>query len=208
MVTGPMVYVVDDDEAVRDSVRWLLESADMPVRCLPDATSFLETFQHEHPSCLILDVRLPDMSGLELQRVLANQGIEIPVIIITGHGDIPMAVEAMKAGACDFLEKPFSDEALLNQVHGALSDDDRSYRNQESIQEIAARFSLLSPREREVMFMVVDGAVSKQIAQRLGITVKTVEVHRSRIMEKTQANGIAHLVRMYMQWSAATPHTG
>lgn len=196
MNAEPMVFVVDDDEAMRNSLKWLIESTGMPVRTYGSADEFLANYYPGRAGCLLLDVRMPGMSGLELQGHLARQSIRLPVIIITGHGDVGMAVRAMKAGAVDFIEKPFDDEALLNSIRHALAFDERQRALQTQRAEIAARLAELTPREHEVMEMVTEGRSNKEIATALGVTAKTVEAHRARVMDKMRAESLAELVRM------------
>jgi len=196
MNAEPVVFVVDDDEAMRNSLKWLIESTGMSVRTYGSADEFLANYYPGRAGCLLLDVRMPGMSGLELQGQLARQAIRLPVIIITGHGDVGMAVRAMKAGAVDFIEKPFNDEALLSSIRQALAFDERQRALQTQRAEIAARLAELTPREHEVMEMVTDGSPNKEIAAALGVTAKTVEAHRARVMEKMRAGSLAELVRM------------
>jgi FixJ family two-component response regulator len=194
------VYVVDDEPAVRQSLRWLLESVGLAVVSFGSAQELLDhEVADDGNSCLILDVRLPGMSGLELLEILEQRGIALPKLIITGHADVPMAVRAMKHGAVDFIEKPFSDQMLLERVHNALGKGAEEYRSRCAVREIQRNASGLTGREREVMELVVSGQANKQIAQRLGISQKTVEVHRARVMEKMQARGVAELVRMCVE---------
>jgi FixJ family two-component response regulator len=196
MTGEPVVFVVDDDEAMRNSLKWLIESTGMPVRTYGSADEFLANYYPGRAGCLLLDVRMPGMSGLELQGHLARHSIRLPVIIITGHGDVGMAVRAMKSGAVDFIEKPFDDEALLNSIRNALAFDERQRALQTQRAEIAARLAELTPREHEVMDMVTEGRSNKEIAIGLGVTAKTVEAHRARVMDKMRAGSIAELVRM------------
>ena len=192
----PMVFVVDDQQAVRDSLRWLLESIGIPVRDYPTAEDFLRDYEPAQPGCLILDVRMPGMSGLDLQEELARRGIELPTIVITAHAEVPMAVRAVKAGAVDFIQKPFSHELLLDRVKQALEIDtqDREVRNRRD--DARRRLAALTPREREVTVMVAEGRANKAIAAALGVAIKTVEVHRGRAMEKMQAENLAELIRI------------
>lgn len=196
MSSEPTVFVVDDDQAMRTSLQWLIESTGMAVRTFASADSFLAAYYPGRAGCLLLDVRMPGMSGLELQSYLAQKGYRLPVIIITGHGDVDMAVKAMKAGAVDFIEKPFHDEDLLRSIRNALELDQRQRVTRASRAEIAARLAELTPREHEVMAMVTDGKSNKEIAATLGVTAKTVEAHRARVMEKMRAESLANLVRM------------
>ncbi len=198
MTIAPTVFVVDDDQAMRTSLQWLIESTGLPVKTYASADEFLADYYPGRAGCLLLDVRMPGMSGLELQAHLAREGLGIPVILITGHGDIAMAVRAMKAGAIDFIEKPFHDEDLLRSIRQAL-DYDRYLRTERLARaEITRRLSLLTPREYEVMLMVTDGKSNKEIAMLLGVSTKTVEVHRARVMAKMQAESLAELVRMVL----------
>jgi RNA polymerase sigma factor (sigma-70 family) len=190
------VFVVDDDQAMRNSLKWLIESVAMQVETFHSANAFIESYYPGRSGCLLLDVRMPGMSGLELQEYLAANRIAIPVIIITGHADVPMAVRAMKAGAVDFIEKPFNDELLLESIRQALQLDERQRDLQAQRAEIATRLARLTPREHEVMVMVTNGRANKEIASSLGVSAKTVEAHRARAMEKMEAGSLAELVRM------------
>lgn len=190
------VFVVDDDEAMRESLTWLIESVGLDVETFSSADEFLTAYYPGRPGCLLLDVRMPGMSGLELQGHLQQQQVTIPVIIITGHGDVPMAVRAMKAGAIDFIEKPFNDEQLLESIRNALSIDDTQRDEQTFKAEIASRLAQLTPRESEVMDMVTSGKSNKEIANSLGVSAKTVEAHRAKVMEKMEAGSLAELVRL------------
>ncbi len=196
MQQKPIVYVVDDDQAVRDSLRWLIESVGLNVETYASAQAFLEAYYPGRAGVLVLDVRMPGMSGLELQNALASQELRLPVIVITGHGDVPMAVRAMKAGALDFIQKPFNDQELLERIHEALERDAPIRFERAERAEVVARLAQLTPRELEVMTRVVAGKPNKAIAAELGISKKTVEVHRARIMEKMQAESLADLVRI------------
>lgn len=190
------VFVVDDDQAMRNSLKWLIESVGVLVESFASADDFLANFESGRPGCVVLDVRMPGMSGLELQEHLVSQNIRLPVVIITGHGDVPMAVRAMKAGAVDFIEKPFNDEVLLDAIRRAIAFEERQRSEQSEHHEIQHRLSHLTPREREVMQMVTDGRSNKEIANALGVSAKTIEAHRARVMEKMQAGSLAELVRM------------
>ncbi|MEW8026156.1 MAG: response regulator transcription factor [Candidatus Thiodiazotropha sp.] len=196
MTNRPTVFVVDDDQAMRNSLKWLIESVSMQVETFESADAFINSYYPGRSGCLLLDVRMPGMSGLELQEYLRANQIAIPVIIITGHGDVPMAVRAMKSGAVDFIEKPFNDELLLESIRYALALDVRQRDMQKQRAEIATRLARLTPREHEVMVMVTNGKANKEIASSLGVSAKTVEAHRARVMEKMQANSLAELVRM------------
>jgi len=192
----PTVFVVDDDQAMRNSLKWLIESIGMQVRTYSSADEFLSSYYPGRAGCLLLDVRMPGMSGLELQAYLAQQQSRLPVIIITGHGDVTMAVKAMKSGAVDFIEKPFHDEDLLSSIRNALDFDEKRRALQSQRAQIAARLAELTPREHEVMEMVTEGRANKEIAASLGVSAKTVEAHRARVMEKMRASSLAELVRM------------
>lgn len=190
------VYVVDDDDAVRSSLRLLLKSVGIPAVAFAGARDFLAAYDPDVPGCLVLDVRMPGMSGLELQDELNRRGAVIPVIFITGHGDIPMAVEAMQHGAFDFLQKPFRDQDLIDRVQRALAADASNRAALNEGQQIAERFETLTPREREVLALVTQGKANKVMAGDLGVSQRTVEIHRARVMEKMGANSLAQLVRM------------
>ena len=198
MKLGPMpvVFVVDDEAAMRDSLRWLIESTGLRVETYGDAKTFLDAIRSDVPGCLVLDVRMPGLSGLDLQAELAHRGIRLPTIVITGHAEVQMAVQAVKAGAIDFIEKPFSDQLLLDRVRQGIEIDrqDRIARSRRA--EIVRRLGLLTHREREVLDLVVGGKANKEIAALLGLSPKTVEVHRSHVMEKMEASSVAELVRL------------
>lgn len=196
--TDATVYVVDDDEAVRDSIQLLLQSVDYAVRTFDSPLAFLQVAATIESGCLVLDVRMPAMSGLELQQRLKQNGVPIPVIFITGHGDVPMAVQAMQAGAFDFLQKPFRDQDLLDRIGEALAFDRNRSRGGRRQDRIRANLKLLSPREREVLDRVVQGQANKVIAADLELSQRTVEIHRARVMEKMQADSLADLVRMML----------
>lgn len=196
MNSEPTVFVVDDDQAMRNSLNWLIESIGMKVKTYSSADEFLNNYYPGRAGCLLLDVRMPGMSGLDLQVHLARQDSRLPVIIITGHGDVAMAVKAMKAGAVDFIEKPFHDEELLTSIRNALDFDEEQRTLQSQRAEIAARLAELTPREHEVMEMVTEGKANKEIASALGVSAKTVEAHRARVMDKMRASSLAELVRM------------
>ncbi len=206
----PTVFVVDDDAQVRESLCWLINSVGLEVESYASAREFLDRYDREEPGCLILDLRMPGMGGLQLQQQLTAQGVIIPIIMISAYGDVPAAVQAMKAGAVDFIEKPFTDQLLLERVHQAIERDAQYRRQRRQRADFDARFALLTPRQREVLEMVVAGSATKQIAFQLGISPRTVEVHRSHIMETMQADSVADLVRFVMQAEpvsqAAKPH--
>ncbi|HBH35933.1 MAG TPA: DNA-binding response regulator [Gammaproteobacteria bacterium] len=193
-----VVFIVDDDEALRDSLRWLLESVGLRVETHDSANSFLQSYYPGQSGCLLLDVRMPGMSGLELQEQLESRDVRLPVVIITGHGDVSMAVRALKAGAMDFIEKPFDDELLLASIQSALSLDVEQRKSRATQAEILARLAQLTRREHQVMELVTTGKANKQIASELNVSAKTVEAHRAHVMEKMQANSLAELVRMSM----------
>ncbi|MDH3739394.1 MAG: response regulator [Alphaproteobacteria bacterium] len=190
------VFVVDDDDAVRRSIRALLESDGLTTRGFESAQAFLDGFSAEDSGCLVVDVQMPGMSGLELQNHLTRQGIDLPIIIITGHGDVPMAVQALKAGAFDFIEKPLDDEIFLDSVWRALERSEALEQEKSFVAEALAHIALLTPREHEVLEQLVTGRPNKVIAYELGISTRTVEAHRSRVMEKMQSRSLSHLVRM------------
>jgi two-component system response regulator FixJ len=192
----PTVFVVDDDQAMRNSLKWLIESVGVQVESFASADDFLSRYHPGRSGCLVLDVRMPGMSGLDLQEYLAEKAIRIPVVIITGHGDVPMAVRAMKGGAVDFIEKPFNDEVLLDAIRRALALEEQQRSHQSEHLQIQERMSHLTPREHEVMQMVTEGKSNKEIANVLGVSAKTIEAHRARVMEKMQARSLAELVRM------------
>ncbi len=195
MNESPTVFLVDDDPAVRDAVGLLLRAGGLTVEGFANAAEFLATDAVRRPGCLVLDVRMPEMSGLDLQKKLRNDGCPMPIIFMTGHGDVPMAIRAMKAGALDFIEKPFSGERLLTRVYEALAIDARDRCRQAQREAAAIRLSRLSPREREVLDRVADGQYNKTIAAELDISISTVEIHRRRAMEKLEATSIADLIR-------------
>jgi RNA polymerase sigma factor (sigma-70 family) len=192
----PTVFVVDDDASVREAVRSLLRSVGLSVETFGTAQEFLSSPRNTAPGCLVLDVRLPGIGGLELQHQLAERNLQIPIVFITGHGDIPMSVRAIKAGAVEFLTKPFRDQDLLDCVQQAIDQDRRARQHRAEIAELRQRYDGLSPREREVMALVVRGLPNKQIAGTLGTSEPTVKLHRGRAMQKMQAGSLADLIRM------------
>jgi RNA polymerase sigma factor (sigma-70 family) len=196
MSRAPVVFVVDDDPAVRSSLKFLISTVGLEVESFDSADTFLHRKPPDAPSCLVLDVRLPGLSGLDFQRELAARNIRIPIVFVTGHGDIPMSVRAMKAGAVEFLTKPFRDQDLLDAIRIALERDRARREEEKEVTELQQRFESLTPREREVISMVVSGMINKQIAGQLGTAENTVKVQRSRAMEKMHAQSLADLIRM------------
>jgi len=192
----PVVFVVDDDLSVREGLGSLIRSAGLRVETFASAQEFLASPRAEVPSCLVLDVRLPGLSGLDLQKRMAEVNIEMPIIFITGHGDIPTSVQAMKAGAVEFLTKPFVDRDLLDAIQQAIKRDRAARRQRAGMAELHARYESLTPREREVLELVVSGLLNKQVAAELGISEITIKVHRAQVMQKMQAESLADLVRM------------
>jgi len=192
------VFVVDDDDAVRNSLRLLLKSVSLPVVAYASAPEFLDAYDTNQPGCVVLDIRMPGMGGLELQQQLNMRGAVIPLVFISGHGDIPMAVEAMQQGAFDFLQKPFRDQDLIDRVRRALERDATSRGPLREIERIRERRESLTARERDVLQLVTTGKQNKVIAADLGLSQRTVEIHRARVMEKMQAQSLAQLVRMML----------
>lgn len=194
----PIVFIVDDDEAVRNSLRLLVKSVGLSATALVSAQEFLASYDPLQPGCLVLDVRMPGMSGLELQQQLNARGAVIPVIFITGHGDVPMAVEAMQQGAFDFLQKPFRDQDLMDRIQRALEKDRANRAELGERSRIREQYETLTPREREVLALVTSGKANKVMAADLGLSQRTIEIHRARVMEKMGASSLAHLVRMVL----------
>jgi len=200
-----IVFVVDDDERMRQSLQNLIGSVGLRVEAFASAPEFLRSKLIDVPGCLVLDVRLPGLSGLDLQKRMVEAGIEIPIIFITGHGDIPMTVQAMKAGAVEFLTKPFRDQDLLDAIQQALDRDRAARKQRTQINELHNRLDSLTPREREVMGLVVAGLLNKQIAGELGTSETTIKIHRHQVMEKMGAGSLAELVRMADRLGIPTP---
>ncbi|MDX1515948.1 MAG: response regulator transcription factor [Woeseiaceae bacterium] len=194
----PTVFVVDDDPNIRSAMRALFDSVGQPCQVFPSAAEFLDSDGVSRPGCLVLDIRMPGLGGLELQQELIERGSDIPVIFITGHGDVPMAVEAMRKGAIDFIQKPFRDQDLLDRVGEALKTDRERRAAQQQRSTVADRSGQLTKREHEVFDLVVTGKPNKVIAYELGVSQRTVEIHRARVMDKMQARSLADLVRMHL----------
>ncbi|HKE96256.1 MAG TPA: response regulator FixJ [Povalibacter sp.] len=195
----PTIFVVDDDSAVRDALKLLLRSVGQQVETYSSGQEFIDAYSEDRPGCLVLDIRMPGMSGLELQQKLNERHSILPIIFITGHGDVPMAVEAMQAGAVDFIQKPFRDQDLIDRINQALEKDSNNRAALGERNDIRRRLETLTPREREVLDLVVHGKANKVIAGDLKLSQRTVEIHRARVMEKMQASSLAHLVRMVLE---------
>jgi FixJ family two-component response regulator len=200
---APIVFVIDDDRMVREGLQSLIRSVGLRVETFASAQDFLSAKRPDAPACLVLDVRMPGLSGLDLQQKLSEEKLSIPIIFITGHGDIPMSVRAMKDGAHEFLTKPVRGQDLLDAVQKAIASDTAVRKERAELSDIRARFDSLTPREREVLDLVVAGLLNKQIADRLGTSELTVKTHRAHVMEKTKADSLAHLVRMSEQLKTA-----
>ena len=198
-MTESIVYIVDDDDAMRDSLKWLLESRGLKVELYPSGDAFLRDFSRDFCGCLVLDVRMPGMSGMDLYTRLRARASTLPVIFITGHGDVPMAVSALKKGAADFIEKPFDDQDMLKLIESCLKQDRAAAAKRAEKASLAQSLESLTQREREVLKLIVDGKLNKQIADDLGISIKTVEVHRSRVMEKMAAGSVVELVQLVLK---------
>jgi len=198
-MTESRVHIVDDDEAMRDSLKWLLESSGLKVELYASAEAFLHAFDNSFCGCLVLDVRMPGMNGLDLYEQLRARASTLPVIFITGHGDVPMAVSALKKGAADFIEKPFNDQDMLRLIETCMKQDRAAAAKRAENASVAHRLDRLTQREREVLGLIVAGKLNKQIADALGISIKTVEVHRSRVMEKMGAASVAELVQLVLK---------
>jgi two-component system, LuxR family, response regulator FixJ len=198
MTTEATVYLVEDDDAVRDSLQMVLESVGHKVASYSRADAFLEDFSTEMAGCMVLDIRMPGMNGMELQRQLNNRNSILPIIFVTGHGDVPMAVEAMQRGAVDFVQKPYREEELLSKIQQAITADAENRADLEEKHKIAERLGELTPREKQVMDLMIEGKANKVIAYDLDISQRTVEIHRARVMEKMGVRSLAHLVRMVM----------
>jgi FixJ family two-component response regulator len=206
MQADPMVFVVDDDPSVRRSIERLIQSTGFKVETFQSAAEFLQRPRPESPACLVLDVRLPGLSGLDLQRELTNAGIQLPIIFITAHGDIPMTVRAMKGGAVEFLTKPFRTEHLLYAVRAAIERDRNTLKQRTEVAQLRNRYDLLTPREREVFALLVLGLLNKQIAGELATTERTIKFHRAHIMQKLRAESIADLLRMAQKLGLTGEH--
>lgn len=195
----PTVFLVDDDDAYRRSLRFLLEAADLVVEDFASAHAFLDSYDSQRPGCLLLDVRMPQMSGLELQEQLRRHQVGLPIIFITGHGNVPMSVKAMKAGAMDFIEKPFDGQMLVERIKQAFLQDAKQRQHQARVDEIGRLCARLTSREREVMELIVAGQTNKQIAATLNLSHRTVEVHRARIMDKMECESLSELLGLAVE---------
>lgn len=191
-----IVFIVDDDASVRDSLRWLIESVQLQVQCFATAQEFLQGYQSQQTGCVVLDVRMPGLSGLDLQEELRQQGFVLPVIIITGHADVPMAVRAFKSGVFDFIEKPFNDQHLIDRIHQAINKSRSQKVNIQRWQDARDRLQKLSSREVQVLDCIVSGSSNKTMARELDISVKTIETHRANLMSKMKAGSVSELVRI------------
>ena len=201
----PVIHVVDDDEAIRDSLVWLLDGERYSVRTYSTGEDFFARHEQLSPACVILDIRMPGMSGIEVHEQLTRNAVRTPVVFVTGHGDVPMAVEAIKRGAFDFIEKPFNEQKLTSIIERALELDARNAGQVAAQSEVAARLAKLSPREREVLDLVIKGKMNKTIADVMNISIKTVEAHRSKVMEKMCARSLAELVQAVLKAEGRLP---
>lgn len=199
------VHIVEDDDAVRDSLHMMLKSVGREVRVFASADAFLADYSQDMAGCIVLDIRMPGMNGMELQRKLNELNSILPIIFVTGHGDVPMAVEAMQQGAVDFVQKPYREQELLDKINQAMQLDEENRSSLQQQQVILERVNALTPREHGVMQLMVEGKANKVIAFDLNISQRTVEIHRARVMEKLKANSLAHLVRMYLVIEQARP---
>jgi two-component system, LuxR family, response regulator FixJ len=204
MGTEPTVFVVDDEPIIRTSLQRLIQSVSLNVETFATAVEFLDAYQAGRPGCVVLDVRMPGISGLDLQDRMVERGIDIPVIFITAYGDVPMAVRALKAGAVDFLQKPFNNQTLLDCIQDAIGQDAQARRDRARQDELVTLFAELTPREREVMDLVVSGKPNREIAVELGLSAKTVEVHRAHVMHKLHVDSLADLVRLRLAYKKTT----
>jgi two-component system, LuxR family, response regulator FixJ len=204
-MTRPMVYIVDDDEGVRESLTLVLRSAGISARSFASAHDFLQQAELQQPGCVLLDLRMPGMSGLELQQTLTERESPLPIIIISGHGNVPVAVQTMRSGAMDFFEKPFDLDRLIERIRECLAQETERTRHDSRHQEVTHLIGTLTPREREIFDMLVQGAMNKTIAARLGISIRTVEVHRANLMSKLEASNVSDLVHLAMEATRATP---
>ena len=205
MADGPIVYVIDDDPSMRNAIEDLLQSVGLGIRVFPSAQEFLKAARPDAPGCIVLDVRLPGQSGLDFQRQISGTAMELPIVFITGHGDVPMSVRAMKSGAVEFLTKPFRDQELIDAIHAALERDRARRAGVSALAELRARFDALTPREREVLLHVVSGRLNKQIAASLELSEATVKMHRGQIMRKMHAGSLPELVRMADRLGVTAP---
>src|SRR5258705_11138634 len=205
MADGPIVYVIDDDPSMRNAIEDLLQSMGLGVRVFPSAQEFLKATRTGAPGCIVLDVRLPGQSGLDFQRQISGTAMELPIVFITGHGDVAMSVRAMKSGAVEFLTKPFRDQELIDAIHAALERDRSRRADVSALAELRARFDALTPREREVLLHVVSGRLNKQVAATLELSEATVKMHRGQIMRKMQAGSLPELVRMADRLGVTAP---
>lgn len=201
----PTVYVVDDDQMVRESLEWLLQSVKLPVKLYEQGNAFLDDYQPGTPGCVVLDVRMPGINGMDLHRMLRERDPDIPVIIVTGHADVPMAIRAMKEGTFDFVEKPYNDQYMLERVQAAIALHQDLWREREEAGELSQRFADLTPREDQVMRAVLRGHANKRIAADLGISIKTVELHRTHLMGKLEVRTATELVRLAIRAGIETP---